>query len=160
MPRMCFSMQGKPLYSAGGAAKSRALVFGIAHLDEDAAVSAAKRSGYGPGLHVLRMFPIQPFAVGRAKLRPFIPFVGDADDLAAPHALKCSQCVRPIGGRDPLYQSVPMSISPAKRTAVFLRAPSGDKHRPAHRAFSNSFHSPSLTFSSSTGKRLPRMPQS
>ena len=157
---MCFSMQGKPSYSASGAAKSRSFVFGVAHLDEDAAVPAAKCAGYSPGPHMLRVLPIQPFAVGRAKLCPFIPPVSHGDDFAAPHALKGPQCVRPFGSRSPLYQAVPMSISPAKRTAIFLRTPSGNKHRAAHWTFSNSFHSSSLACSSGNRKTQPPRRQS
>ena len=151
-----FSMQGKPLYPAGSAAESCTLILSITHFDENAAVLTVKGTNYRTRLHMLRMLPIQPLAVSRAKLRPFISFVSNTDDLAALYALKGPQCIRPIDRRSMLYQSVSVRIAPAKRAAVLLRAPFGNKYRAAHWAFSNSFHPFSLTVSSSAENAHPQ----
>ena len=84
-------MQGKPVLSAGRAAKDSAPVVRLRHFHKGIAVSTMERMAYGLGFDVFRMLPVQPFAMGRAKLRPPVRRFGDPYEASAFQAAEGTQ---------------------------------------------------------------------
>lgn len=133
-------MQGKPVLSAGRAAKDSAPVVRLRHFHKGIAVSTMERMAYGLGFDVFRMLPVQPFAMGRAKLRPPVPAFRHLYEPMTAQAMEgppqgLSGCCRLMPDH-----AVPMGIAPAGIAAVFLRYPlrrkglaaDGTNRRPLH----------------------------
>lgn len=137
---MFSSMQGKPVLSAGRAAKDSAPVIRLGDFHKGVAVPAVERMAYGLGFDVFRMFPVQPFAVGRAKLRPPIRRFSDSYQASAPQAAEGTQSFFFPRRTAVVVDAVPMSITAAVGAAVFLRDSACFKFFAANRAFSLSFH--------------------
>lgn len=137
---MFSSMQGKPVLSAGRAAKDSAPVIRLGNFHKGVAVPAVERMAYGLGFDVLRMFPVQPFAVGRAKLRPPIRRFSDSYQASALQAAEGTQSFFFPRRTTVVVHAVPMSITAAVGAAVFLRDSACFKFFAANRAFSLSFH--------------------
>ena len=133
-------MQGKPVLSAGRAAKDSAPVVRLRHFHKGIAVSTMKRMAYGLGSDVFRMFPVQPFAMRRAKLRPSIRRFGDSYEASAFQAAKGAQGFFFPRRTTVVVDAMPMSITAAVGAAVFLRDSACFKFFAANRAFSLSFH--------------------
>ena len=118
---MFSSMQGKPVLSAGRAAKDSAPVVRLRHFHKGIAVSTMERMAYGLGFDVFRMFPVQPFAMSRAKLRPPVCLVGDAHETAAFDAAEGAQRFLLAVGPHVIVVAMAVGILPAKGAAVLLR---------------------------------------
>ena len=136
------SMQGKPLLAAVGAAEGRPLVLGVPYVDEDAAVPAVEGILYGLGLHVFRMLPVQPLAVGRAEFSPLICPMFHHDQLAAAQAAEGTKRLSccPLGRRHFVLMAMPVRIAPADSTAILLRNAVGYKGFAADRAYCFPLH--------------------
>lgn len=129
---MFSSMQGKPVLSAGRAAKDSAPVIRLGDFHKGVAVPAVERMAYGLGFDVFRMFPVQPFAVGRAKLRPPIRRFSDSYQTSAFDAAEGAQRFLLAVGPHVVVVAMAVGILPAKGTAVLLRRPIGHKLRAAY----------------------------
>ena len=137
---MFSSMQGKPVLSAGRAAKDSAPVVRLRHFHKGIAVSTMERMAYGLGFDVFRMFPVQPFAMSRAKLRPPVRRLRDPYESSAFQAAEGTQGFFFPRRTAVVVDAVPVRITAAVGAAVFLRDSACFKFFAANRAFSLSFH--------------------
>ena len=136
-----FSMQGKPLLAAIGAAESRPPVLSVPYFYEDAAVPAAEAMLYGLRLHVFGMLPVQPLAVGRAEFPPLVRPLGHDDQLAAADAAEGTQRLSAAGSlRRRRFVPMAVGIAPADGAAVSLRRAVRRKDFAADRALRFPFH--------------------
>lgn len=133
---------GAPFPAAGGAAEDAAPVGSIRHGDGSAAVAAAKRINCGGRADMLffRMLPVQPFAAGRAELRPFVLPVCHRDGSAAAQTAERSEdsSCRSAVLRRPFPMAV--GILAAMGAAVLLRLPPSCKFPAADRTDSLPLH--------------------
>ena len=84
--QLSFSMEREPPHPASFAAKGRPFVLRLRDGDSRAAMPARKGPLHRAGRNAVRtpgMFPIQPFAVRRAKFNSFVLRVDDFDEPAA-----------------------------------------------------------------------------
>ena len=132
-------MQGKPSLAAVGAAEGRPPVLSVLDFYEDAAVPAAESVLYGLGLHVFRMLPLQPLAVGRAEFPPLIQPLRHDDLLAAAQAAEGTQR-RSARWLRRCFVPMTIGIAPAIRAAISLRRPVCRKHLSADGADCFPFH--------------------
>lgn len=143
-----------PSFPAAITAKSHAPILRLCHLHQSAALPAAEcptdRLGFYP--FGLGMLPVQPFAVGRAELRPLVCCASHADDLAAAQTTERPQYL-PLSREGRMdVRTVPIGPQPAGRAAVFLRHPPCRKFSAAGRTHQLPFHDAS----SRAGCSLPR----
>ena len=135
-----FPMQGKPLLAAVGAAECRPPVLGVPYFHKNAAVPASEGVLYGLGLHVFRMLPVQPLAMGRAEFSPLIRSLRHDDPLAAADAAEGAQRLSSGSLRRRHFVPMAVSIAPAGRAAIPLRRAVRRKDLAADRAFRFPFH--------------------
>lgn len=129
-------MRVGPVTAAGGAAEAASSILRVGNNDVFAALTAVKFPLHGLGAGFARVFPVVPFALLRAELRPAILLVCHFHVLAAADAVKfpndsCSRYMIRPG----LRPAAMIGIAPTGSTAVDLGHPHGRKRFAADFAF-------------------------
>ena len=113
--QLSFSMEREPPHPASFAAKGRPFILRFRYGDSRTAIPAYEGPLYRAGRNptgTSGMFPIQPFAMSRAKFNPLILRVDDFDEHTAFQATKRADYLLPPR-RLMLVQPAAMGIPPA-----------------------------------------------
>lgn len=156
---LCLSMQGKPSLAAFGTAENSPPVLGICHFDQRSAGAAMKGPANERRLYMLRMLPVQPFAIRRAKLRPLIRLFRHPYQTAALHAAKGTESRFLRRRRFMIIDAMTMGIAPAIRAAILLRHPIGRKFCAAYWTQRLPLHRQSLPSPAAIYRRTPFQPE-
>ena len=133
-------MQRKPFFPAGLAAEDRPFILRLRDLHEGSAVAASEGSPDDDGADLLGMLPVQPLTVGRAELDAPVRRLCHPYQLAAFQAAEGAQGFLLSRRTDMIVRAVPVGVTTAVGTAVFLRDAVGDKFLAAHGAYSLPLH--------------------
>lgn len=127
-------MQGKPFFPAGLAAKGRPFILRLRDFHQGSAVAALEGSADDDGADFLGVLPVQPLAVSRTKLNAPVRRLCHPYQLAAFQAAEGAQGFFFPRRTDVIVRAVPVGVTTAVGTAVFLRHPVGYKFLTAYGA--------------------------
>lgn len=137
-------MQGKPFFPAGLTAEGRPFILRLRDFHQGSAVAALEGSPNDDGADFLGMLPVQALAVSRTKLNAPVRRLCHPYQLAAFQAAEGAQGFLFPRRTNMIVRAVPVGVTAAVGTAVFLRDAVGCKFPAACGAYSLPLHGASL----------------